>query len=55
MFAIFNAAEEEKEAALDLEGYCAVRELWTREEKEWKKDFTCKVEPHCAILLRARK
>ena len=55
LFAVFNTAEEEKTAVLDLEGYCAVRELWTRQEKEWKKDFACKVEPHCAILLRALK
>jgi alpha-galactosidase len=53
--AIFNMAEEEITHILDLEDYRKVRNLWTKTDMEVAREFSCVVEPHCAIILRMAK
>ncbi len=52
-FAIFNTSDEEKTQILDLKGFKAVRNLWTKTDLRPEKEFKCTVEPHCAVVLRA--
>jgi len=53
--ALFNATDETITQVLDLHEYISVRDLWRKEDLVPSTDFTCTVEPHCAIVLRAAK
>lgn len=53
--AVFNMAEEEISHILDLGECSKVRNLWTKTDMEASKEFSCVVEPHCAVILRVSK
>ncbi len=52
-FAVFNMSDGEIRQEIDLGGKKNVRDVWAKEDIGSFDRFTCRVEPHCAFVIRA--
>lgn len=53
--AIFNTTDEASTQVLDFSEFSSVRDLWRKKDLIPSKEFSCSVEPHCAVVLRLTK
>ena len=53
--AVFNTADEGRYHVFDMSEFSMVRNLWAKTDLESAREFTCVVEPHCAVILRCVK
>ena len=54
-YAVFNMTGEPRKETLDLSGFSAVRDVWTKENLSAAPNFICEIEPHGVRLFRASR
>ncbi|MBO4216961.1 MAG: hypothetical protein J5940_03355 [Clostridia bacterium] len=51
-YAVFNTSDNEIAREIDLGGRKTVRDVWAKENVAVCERYICRVEPHCAALIR---